>query len=270
MTDLLSVNQDLCTSCGLCARDCPTKVIELQDGTPTAVKDLCIACGHCVSVCPTGAMDNRLSPLANQLPKNKALDISSEQAGQFLRARRSTRSYQDHPVEKEKLTALLEMGRFAPTAENSQGISWLIIQNKETLRKIAKATGEYMISFMATRGPEQAKAAKDTFSHNEVEMLLRSAPCLAFPLAQKDNPFAGRDSAVITMTYCQLYAPTIGLGTCWAGFVEAALRAKYSPLLALLKVPEDKEISGAMMIGVPQYQHQRLPDRNPLEIIWQA
>ena len=43
-----------CTSCGLCAKECPAGAIPLDNPKMTD-KDKCISCMHCVAVCPKKA-----------------------------------------------------------------------------------------------------------------------------------------------------------------------------------------------------------------------
>lgn len=45
-----------CTSCGLCAKECPAGAIPLNNPKLTD-KDKCISCMHCVAVCPKKARD---------------------------------------------------------------------------------------------------------------------------------------------------------------------------------------------------------------------
>lgn len=51
---------DLCISCGLCARDCPSKAIEMVDvegkKKPSFHLDLCIFCFQCAESCPRNAI----------------------------------------------------------------------------------------------------------------------------------------------------------------------------------------------------------------------
>jgi heterodisulfide reductase subunit C len=56
----LSINQDVCSGCGICVGLCPYEAIALQtkDGKPVAhlVETLCRGCGACAAACPSEAI----------------------------------------------------------------------------------------------------------------------------------------------------------------------------------------------------------------------
>ena len=52
------VDADACTSCGRCAKSCPTSAIDRADGWASSAAE-CIDCVACIDACPTGA--NRFS-----------------------------------------------------------------------------------------------------------------------------------------------------------------------------------------------------------------
>ncbi|MFW9825625.1 MAG: nitroreductase family protein [Candidatus Thorarchaeota archaeon] len=56
----------------------------------------------------------------------------------FIKGRRSIRSFKKTPIPKEKIEMILEAGRWAPSAVNSQPWKFLVITNKEKVREIAK------------------------------------------------------------------------------------------------------------------------------------
>jgi len=66
----------------------------------------------------------------------------------------------------------------------------------------------------------------------------------------------------------ELFANTLGIGSAWAGLFEMCAFSNYPPLLDLFKIPENKLITGAVMVGVPKYSFKRLVDRNPLDVTW--
>ncbi|MDR3629008.1 MAG: nitroreductase family protein [Desulfocapsaceae bacterium] len=60
-----------------------------------------------------------------------------QELGQIIRERRSIRRYEERAVEKEKLTAVLEAGRWAPSWGNSQCWEIIVVQEKELKEKLS-------------------------------------------------------------------------------------------------------------------------------------
>ena len=52
----LKVNQEKCAGCGLCAKNCPTKSLSIQDGKAAFVPGNCTLCYRCVNSCPSQAI----------------------------------------------------------------------------------------------------------------------------------------------------------------------------------------------------------------------
>lgn len=61
----------------------------------------------------------------------------------IAKKRYSVRTYEDKPVEKEKLDKILASAHVAPTAANLQPVKLLVVQDKERLKSIAKAGNIY-------------------------------------------------------------------------------------------------------------------------------
>lgn len=269
---ILTVNEETCVVCGVCEEVCPANFIAMKDTGPEAVEGgRCIACGHCVAACPTTALDNSKTPLALQTPVRGELKWGAEEARQFLRSRRSVRAYRQEQVSREELTELLDVARYAPTASNTQSVTFQVISDKERLHRIWQAVIGWMEEQVAAAGGRSFGYAKlhIAAARRGKDTILRGAPHLILALCpDKLGQSTGRSNAEFVLAYAELYAPSLGLGTCWGGFVQHCAFAGYAPLLEQLDIPEGKVLAGAIMAGYPKYRYSRLVDRNPLEISW--
>ncbi|MDD4321019.1 MAG: nitroreductase family protein [Acidaminococcaceae bacterium] len=267
---LIEVNTEECIKCGICIAACPTRVLVMGEKGPEELSaQNCIACGHCVAICPKMAINNKKTPLVKQIEITEQAPLDKEIAKKFLRSRRSIRCYKDMPVPKDKLLELVEIARFAPTAGNGQDISYIIIKDKELLKRVTEVVTEWMEAEVL-KGPKTHWSFPlhiRAYRENGLDNILRNAPHLLLAMAQK-NLVRGRENSVFSLAYLELFAPSLGLGSCWAGIVEMCIFAGYAPLLELFNVPKDKVITGAVMVGYPKYKFKRLVDRNPLEVHW--
>lgn len=259
---LITLNEERCIKCGLCVEECPTSVLAMEADGPKEVRsEACINCGHCVAVCPKEAIDHKGSPLSMQREVGQIQKLSAEEAKNFMRSRRSIRSFKSTAVEREKLIQLVDIAHLAPTASNSQGVSYLIIDDKKTI----EAAVEACVSWF-DNNPIWSKALAgliNKYGENKVDTILRDAPSLILTLAD-DNFRNGRENSVLSLSYLELYAPTLGLGSCWAGIFEICARSENSPMLEFFQIPEKKSITGAVMVGYPKHSFKRFTERNPL------
>lgn len=271
MMDLLRVDQEKCINCGACAAVCPNEVIAVDQGGPKESGiGTCISCGHCVAVCPVEAIDNVRTPLANQVSIEKPKMLDTKVASQFLRSRRSVRCYKEQQVPQTEILKLLDIARFAPTGGNTQGLSYMVISDKEKMKKVIEATVTWMEEETRKGSPWGRYFAGVIRKYRETgkDVILRGAPHLLMALSAKEFG-RGQENAHFSLAYAELLAPTLEIGTCWAGFFQACAFSGYTPLLEILDIPADKVLAGALMVGYPKYTYRRLVDRNPLQVIWE-
>ncbi len=273
--NFIKVDQETCSRCGICATVCPG-VIGMGSNGPQAVRDLCVGCGQCVAVCPTGALDNTNTPLANQVSVAGNAVLDPDRAAGFLRSRRSIRNYQPKRVAREKLLQLLDIARMAPTACNSQGVSYHVVDNPAILQKISAVVMDWTEDQL-NHSPAMASAKYaphlammvEMYRRSGEDVVLRSAPCLIVAAADKHFFATGRDNTYISFAYLQVFATSLELGTCWAGLFEYCAASGYEPLLQLLDLPENLQVTSGMMVGYPQFTYKRWVERNPLQVTWQ-
>lgn len=261
-----------CIHCGLCVRACPYGILGTDGtGTPVALSEDCIRCGHCTAVCPRGALENALAPLSSQEPVHQALLPDAGQVEHLLLTRRSIRKFHSDPVPEETLTRLLAAARYAPTGANMQGCMFHVISRKETLRMISAITLEWAEEELTKHTPFSAILSPilKNFRTTGEDVILHEAPCLVLSLLPQSILSFALENGRFPLVYMQLFAPSLGLGSCWAGILEQCIRSGYSRVIELLELPQGTGVSGAMMLGTPGYGHFRVPCRNPLCVTWQ-
>lgn len=258
---LLSVDRSKCRKDGICSAVCPRGLISLQE-FPQAFEDayeLCLACGHCVAACPHGALSNIKLPQGECIPIQRELQPGTDSVVQFLRSRRSVRSFKEGTVPREALEAILDCARWAPSASNTQPVSWIVVEKREHMKRLEELAAQWLRDEM----PGYARY----FIHNrDGEIVLRGAPHLIVAMAPGEYPWGQTDCA-IALSYVEMAAKANGLGTCWAGLLTRAAQANRS-ISESLGIPDDYRVHGALMLGYPVYSYERIPTRNEAAIKW--
>ncbi len=271
---LLKIDEKKCKKDGFCVQECPFGIISLgaDNGYPdiiTGGEIFCSSCGHCVAVCPHGALSHEKVPIEGSPIITKELTVNEQQAVQFLRSRRSIRFYEDKPVEQEKIRKLIEVARYAPSAGNMQPVEWLVIKDKNLLKRLAGMT----IDWLCQRLKDEPNLAKFyppfqsilTQWDSGVDSVLRNAPVLIVASAPKEAA-NGMVDVTLALCYMDLLAPTMGLGTCWAGLLQGAILS--SPFLKeIVGIPVRHSHHYPLMLGYPKVKnYTRLPERKPPRI----
>ena len=267
LAGIITIDHDKCVKCGTCAKVCPSCILEMGADGPVCINDLsCMSCGHCVAVCPVGALENSRCPSSEMDPVTMPM-LDHETAMQFMRMRRSIRNFTDEMVSDEKMTELLEIARYAPTAANSQGLYYLVINNAETIRKITDCVADWMQEEIDNKSPRRRYFMKVLHVYRErgIDIIGRNAKQLVFVLTRRLN-VTGISNSEQALAYIELYAPTLGLGTTIMGFIETCAQADYEPLRKLLDIPAKQIAVGCFLVGYPRYRYRLLPDRQHLKV----
>ncbi|MCP4603703.1 MAG: 4Fe-4S dicluster domain-containing protein [Proteobacteria bacterium] len=269
----LIIDENKCKKDGICTGECPIAIIKLNDenGFPELVPggdQMCLKCGHCVAVCPHGAMSHDQVPVEACPTIDKELIIDEHQALQFLRSRRAIRFFKDKSPDKATLKRLIEVARYAPTAANGQLVEWLVLTDRAKIKEIAGTVVDWMRKVLE-KTPDSAPAYIPLILgawDMEFDAVLRDAPALVVASAPRDAD-NGMVDVTLALSYFELAATTLGLGTCWAGLLEWALLSSSASREAL-GLPKGHPHHYPLMVGYPKAKYYRLPERKAPKITW--
>ena len=104
----------------------------------------CIHCEYCVAVCPHGALSHEVMNTTECPPVRDELNLQPDQVEQFLRSRRSIRTYKKKQVDRDVLTKLIKLASFAPSGHNTQPVNWLVIYDSDEVQRLAGIVAEWM------------------------------------------------------------------------------------------------------------------------------
>ena len=271
---LFSIDPKLCERDGICVEECPARIIEIrkEGDFPSPVEgaeEICIHCGHCVAVCPHGALSLKTVGPGDCSPMKREILPGFEGTVELLKSRRSIRAYKESAVKRETLLTLIDAARYAPSGSNSQPVHWLLIEDKAEIKRLAALVVDWM-RVVVKETPELAAPGRfDRIVRawdEGIDRIFRSAPHLAVAFGLKTHP-AAQPACIIALTYLELAACAMGLGTCWAGYFMRAIQS-FPPLIRALDLPEDHQVFGAMMLGYAKHHYHRIPLRDEARITW--
>jgi len=141
---------------------------------------------------------------------------------EVVKNRYSCKKFSDRQVESEKLNAVLEAGRLAPTAKNLQEQRIYVVQAEQMLVKIDAVTP------CRYGAPTVLVVAYDT---NNV---------FTYPGGKRNS---GAEDATIVATHMILAAADEGVDSCWINFFDPDKMAR------ALELPENEEVLMLMDLG---------------------
>lgn len=266
------IDYEICNKDGLCSEVCPRKLIEIHEDRPVPVigiENLCIHCGHCLSVCPKGAISVNGSRPDDCKKIDEKQQATYGQLDQLMRSRRSIRLYKQKPVERGIIQKIMDTCRYSPTGSNAQQVKWIIADDQDKIGELAQLTIDWMKEAIRSSHPLSATlplaSVVDGWDKGE-DRIFRGAPMVLMT----HSPRLGSlplESCVIAMTYFDLVAASLGLGTCWVGLFMVAA-TQHPPIRRALGLPTDHMIYGTMIAGYPKFAYQRIPDRNQPQVAW--
>jgi nitroreductase/NAD-dependent dihydropyrimidine dehydrogenase PreA subunit len=276
--------EDKCNKCMLCVRDCVSGVWRIVDGVPAPVQpDLCNLCSHCIAVCPRDAILHE-GLNAAQTTKVNRKNLLPNVYRDIVMSRRSVRQFREREVPREVIEQVLSLARYAPTASNEQNVGYIVITDKKLIEKSAKAIfgfasrlydrtkkGIVKLIVRSTGLAENRYIKAMDYAQKQTkdagrDLILHNAPVLILIHAPKKTRFACDNCNIAAATIIN-YAHSLGLGTCFIGFLTVALRYS-NKLRGRLGVPNDRKVHACLVMGYPSYQHAKTVSRKKPDVKW--
>jgi len=241
----VSIDNSMCTGCGLCVNVCKAFNLNLKDDKACVDHNTmfgCFGCGHCMAVCTESAISvfgRELSP--NDMfylpPKESVTDF--ERLLPLLQKRRSIREYVDRIIEPELIEKILAAAQTAPVGLPPSDVNVLVIKGKLRVRQFAADFSEYLKGmkymnsnlFLSMMRPFWGKANDELF-RGFIKPLFKAytddmddgknfinydAPLLMYFYA---SAYSDPADPIIAATYAMIAGESLGLGTCMLGAVH--------------------------------------------------
>jgi len=170
-----------------------------------------------------------------------------------IRTRRSIRHYKPDAIPEEKLNAVLEAARWAPSWENTQCWRFIVIQDREM----------------------KARAAETLVSWNPSRSAIKEAPVVIVVCAElgksgfhEGKPFTDKGDwwymfdVALAMQNLTLAAHSLGLGTVHIGGFDPQEVAR------ILKVPQGVVVVEMTPLGYPSREGRTPPRRELSELVF--
>lgn len=165
----------------------------------------------------------------------------------LLEVRRSIRDYEDKEVSTDLIKEIIKDSIKAPNGRNLQAWRFVIVNNKEFIKKIAESNRKIILADLDSNPNSPYKIMEDAVRSGNFTPFY-NAPALVLITGDKNVRHMPADCGILT-AYFMLSAAARGLGTCFA-FQGTMIQDK--GILDELGITGDYRIYGSVIIGYPK------------------
>lgn len=272
---MMKVNAEKCIGCGECVSDCFANDIELEDGSAKINNVNCFKCGHCIAICPKNAVSTdeyNMEDVEEYSEDN--FSIEANNLLNFIKFRRTIRQFTDQEVAEDKISKIIEAGRFTPTGSNQQDVSFTVVQDelpkfRSLILDSLKEQGEHILANLSPENRKFKKYAEmwikmyQDFKENPngKDNLFFNAPVVIVVTANSDV------NGSLASANMELMANALDLGVLFSGFTVRGAQDNQK-IRKFLDVAENKEIVTTLVIGHPDVKYFRTVPRKKADITW--
>jgi nitroreductase/NAD-dependent dihydropyrimidine dehydrogenase PreA subunit len=272
-----------CIGCNNCEAICPSSSIRVRgeyrvlEGRYKTPADM------------TGKM-TPYAPLNGTTPGDEfAVPAGLTGTEQVIYNRRSIRMFKNKPVPKELLKRIIEAARFAPSAGNGQPWKFVVVTDRDLSDKIDEKCGSilnmihwlysgnqlwrrFCVSllsfFQVNKWDQRPIAAMEKVKYTGKGKITFNAPAVIHLLKDKRGISHPDVDVAIAAQNLVLAAHSLGLGTCYVGFIASTI--KYAPAVRkMLGIDYPYELVISICVGYPKVKAQDKPvPRRPVSVEW--
>jgi NAD-dependent dihydropyrimidine dehydrogenase PreA subunit/nitroreductase len=261
------IQLEKCTRCLKCEKDCPASAITIETGE---ISDACIHCGHCVAICPEMAV----RPDFGDVFLLKPHSVTPKDFSNLTSGIRTCRSYSHKDIPDAVLLQLVDNMKHYPSASNARPLQISIVRSKEKVKLLNDLTEAALIRlfslvcspwispliriFAPSMNIGKLKRYKASFIGNQKtndSQICHHAPAVILFHGEVSKTGMAEADANIWAAYTSIYANTMGLGTCFNGFVVKAM-GKGSKLNQQFKVPKNHKVYASLLVGYPKVKYR--------------
>ena len=245
---IVSVDLSRCSRCGLCRKDCPNSIFVITETGAEVMSQDCLKCGHCVAVCSQKAVS--ISGFEDE-PEDLYDDMKPEPETllAMMKGRRSIRHFTRQDVPPEIVEKIIEAGRYTPTGQNRQGVSYVVLrEGKDECERLA-------VSLLRRAQPIVSIFMKQ-YKRIQIDdrFIFKGAPVAI--IIKSDNVVDG----ALAASAMELMARAYGLGVLYSGMFVLVAKLSRKLKRKLSSVSRGKAVT-ALVLGYPAVKYHRTAQR---------
>lgn len=147
-----------------------------------------------------------------------------------IKQRRSIRKYKNERIKKEELNAILEAGKYAPSALNQQSSLMVVVESEDIYQEICELTEKYF----PTRKPF-------FYGSRDIIIVFGDSNCKC-PI----------EDGSLVLQNLFLAAQSINIGSCWINYLRELFKTEEGiKLQEKMNIPSNYFVVGTCILGYP-------------------
>ena len=257
----IEVSKSKCIHCGLCIRDCVVSCLKFDGEKIPVYSDggvSCVMCQHCMAVCPVGALS-----FSGKNPEESApfMTVNPDDLLAMMKSRLSIRHYKYEYIKHEMMKKLTEVLAYTPKGGNVDALHFSVVSTRAKMDELRRVSHEALMK-LDTDSP-MLDTLKSWVSSGQ-DMIFRGAPSMIVASVDRKKAVAGCEDVdpIIALSYFELYANSLGIGTLWDDAAEGVI-VNCPDVREFLGIPEGYIPNFALLMGIPAVNYRRAVQKDP-------